>query len=163
MAIGAADLDKAVYSLWQSAGLDTEFKAYWSIADRTEFLSLNDNEGAPAQPFPFCAFEHEPSRTSMRMSSVSGGTHEIRDSLWQFAIHAKNTSSNSAKVVAAALAELVMAVFGGHPTIAPQSVQLDSGCLVICQYQTDYGVREGDDHYSWFIRYLFRVDVPQVY
>ena len=161
MAIGAADLHKAVSALWASAGLDTEFKSYWSVADRSEFLTLNDGEGSPAQPLPHCVFQSDPGRTSIRMSGVETALREIRDTSWEFKVYAKVTLSSSAKTVAAALAELIMAVFGGHPTVAPQAITLDNGCLVICQFQTDYGMREADDQYSWTIRYLFRIDVPQ--
>ena len=79
-----------------------------------------------------------------------------------FRIHAREIASDvrTAKGIASDLAEEIMKVFGGHPTVAPIGLTLDNGHCLQSQYQNDYSVREGEDNFQWIVSYIFRVDVP---
>jgi len=163
MSVAAAALHKAIQTLWNARGLDGEFNRYWSAANRTIYEVLNDGEAAPQQPFPYCVFVQEAGTTTVRMTGHSTNEkHEIHDIPWEFRIHARVIDGNSqtAKEIAAALAEVIIQEFGGHPTMRPQPLTLDSGAHLITQYQNDFGIRTGDDEYQWTISYLFRLDVP---
>ena len=77
-----------------------------------------------------------------------------------FGINYKEDDARTAKEIAAYLAEEIMKVFGGHPTVVPTGmVALDYGNHLITQYVSDDGVRTGDEEYSWLVSYLFRLDV----
>ena len=79
-----------------------------------------------------------------------------------FRIYARANIADSltAKENAASLSELVMKIVGGHPTVKANPPALDNGSILQIQYQTDYGIRVGDDEYEWVIEYLFQLDVP---
>lgn len=162
MSVAAADLHKAVNAIWEPSGLDWEFKKYWPSSKRDEFPSLHDQEAGPSTPFPYCIFEQEPGSTAFRMSHTSSARKEIRDIEWQFRAHARAIAdvSLSAKELAASLIDVIMQKFGGHPTETPHDLTLDNGDHLLTQYVNDYGVRTGDDEYSWILRYRFRLDVP---
>lgn len=163
MSIASEDLHKAIASLWSSSGLDATFKALWdSGVAESEWLSLNDQEAYPKQPFPYCVFEQSPGSTTDRMSGGTDSLQEIRDIPWDFRVHARaiDGDSRTAKEIAADLNEEIMKVFGGHPTESPTDLILDNGNFLIAQYQNDYGVRTGDSEYMWIVSYVFRLDVP---
>ncbi len=162
--VTSADLHAGIASLWDSGKLDDEFTNLWAVADRTSFESLNDEEAAPGNPFPYCVFEVSPGVTTARMSGHSTNeNHEIRDVPVQFVIFTRERASpdnRTAKRIAADLAAEVMAIFGGHPTLRPTVPTLSNGSVLIMQYQTDYGARTGDSEHSWVVKYLARLDVP---
>lgn len=163
MAITTAALHKAVVDAWATANLDSEFSGYWPLADRSEYLALNDQEASPHQPFPFCVFEQQSMNVVDRMGGAVANTrYEIHDVAWQFRIHAQRDAETdqSAKTIAAALAAAVMAVFGGHPTEDPVALSLDSGQALTVMFESESPLRTGDDEYEWGISYLIRLDVP---
>jgi hypothetical protein len=165
MSIASADLHRAISKAWNRGGLDDVFQALWgSGATASEFSSLCDRQAAAGNPFPYCVFEQLPGVTINRMSGGVSALREIRDVLWSFRIHTRDISGDdrAAKEIAADLAEEVMKVFGGHPTVAAShpALYMDHGKHLITQYQNDYGVRTGDDEYQWIVEYLFRLDVP---
>lgn len=164
MAIGAADIHKAVVSIWYDHGLDWEFKKNWSESQRDEFLSLEEVEAGENQPWPYCVYEPMPGTTTARMSGGKNKLREIRDIEWEFRVHAKtlDNSSKAAKDIAEELVDKILQHYGGHPTVAPKELSLDNGNFLLVQYQNDYSVRQGSEEYMWIIRYLLRTDVPVI-
>jgi hypothetical protein len=97
------------------------------------------------------------------MSGGENSLREIRDSSITFKVYVEEVSSDSrsAKQIAAYLAEEIMKVFGGHPTVtATHGMTLDNGNMLITEYQTDYGVKTDDDEFCWVVAYTFRTDIP---
>ena len=159
MSVATADLHKAINTAWDASGLDALFIALGGVTP-----ILNDQEATPAPTsFPYCILEQTSGTTTDRMSGDADSIREVRDISVTFNIHAGlvNGNDRTPKEIAANLAEELMKEFGGHPTIAPAaSITLDNGNHLITQYQTDYGVRSGDDEYLWVVEYIFRLDVP---
>ncbi len=86
---------------------------------------------------------------------------ENRDIPFVFTVHARSlTNGFTAKKIAALLIEEVIKVFGGHPTVEPQTVTLDNGAVLQTTFMSDWPVREDAQNYSWHVRYIFKVDVP---
>ncbi len=163
MTVASADLHKGVIAVWNASGLDALFQALYNAGvDSSEFTVLNDQEGAPGQPFPYCVFQQSLGLTTSRMSGPGACLREIRDTPWDFKVHAKAVSGDSRtpKGIAAYLVDEIMKVFGGHPTINPTDLSLDNGNFLITQYQNDFGIRTGDEEYQWNLSYIFRLDVP---
>jgi len=163
MSINAADLHEAINAAWEASVLNATFRALWD-ADvvPAEFPVLHDQEAGPGQPFPYCVFEQSGGITTDRMSGGTDFIREIRDVPWVFRVHARAVDGDdrTAKGIAAALAEEVTKVFGGHPTVAETALTLDNGRHLLTQQQNDYGVKTGDDEYQWNVPYIFRLDVP---
>ena len=166
MSVASASVHKAVNTVWDASTLNASFLALRdaSVVD-ADFPVLNDQEATPAQPFPYCVYEQSSSSTTDRMSGAGSTIREIRDVSWNFHIHAREVDGDArtAKEIAADLAEEVMKVFGGHPTVAATdlSPSLDNSGFLISEYQTDFGVRSGeDDEYRWDVQYILKVDVP---
>lgn len=163
MSVALADLHRAVNKVWTDSVLDWLFRQRWTAADQSEYVSLNDAEAGPHTPFPFCVYIVGGGNVTDRMSGhEEHENHAIQDVPWTFRIVAQQTAEQSAKVIAAELAEHVLRVFGGHPDPAQTPVvpQMENGKFLLAQYQTDYGVRLGDEEYMWVIEYLFRIDLP---
>ncbi len=163
MAVLSVDLHKAINTIWDDQGIDGTFKNQWVEADRTIYSSLHDGEAGPDQPFPYCVFEIPAGSTVDRMTSdSSSGRREIRDVSCAFRVHARQLtgSGKTAKLIASELAEAIIIKYGGHPTVEPKQLILDNGEVLLVQYQTDYGVSEGDEEHEWLIDYIFRLDIP---
>jgi hypothetical protein len=166
MTIAAADLDKAIVAAWDAGGLNAVHTQYWSSDDAAAYPVLHDMEATPGQPFPYTVFEHSPGDITDRMSGHSlTEKHAINDVPVSFRIHADQlpagNQTKTAKELAAEVAEEIMKVYGGHPTVSPTGViELDNGSHLITQYQTDYGVRTEDEVFMWVVSYIFRLDVP---
>ncbi len=160
--IGTAAVHKAVVTVWNASTLNATFSALWGSATLGDYPVLHDQEAGPRQPFPFCVFEQTSGSTIVRMSGGVSAIREVRDIPWSFRIQVKQISSDprSVKEIAAELAEEVMKIFGGHPTVAEQPLVLDSGNALINQYQNDYGLRTGDEEYLWVVNYVFKIDMP---
>ena len=159
--IGQADLHKAVNTLWDSAGLDSEFTGFWEIPI-TDHIVLHDQEADPGQPFPYCVFRFDAGNTVERMSGSKTSIREIRDVPLEFIVYSRLFSGDARtqKKIAADLVEKIMEKFGGHPTIAPSNLILDNGHHLQTTYQNDYGVRTGEDEYAWVLSYVARLDIP---
>lgn len=160
---GTADLSKAIVSAWNASSLDATFKALWDGEHEDEFFVLHEQEAPGGQPFPYCVLDQMTPTVSARMSSKYGGTREERVVPVRFNIHARDLESDSrtCQEIAAYLAEEVMKVFGGHPTVsATASMALSHGQHVLTQYQNDFGADTGDDEFQWAVSYLIKVDVP---
>lgn len=165
MAISAsADFHAALVSLWDSSGLDAEFTDLWAVADRTNFMELNDGEAAPGTPSPYCVFEILTGTTTGRDSGHSTSEkHEHRNVPFQFRVHTLPiVGGRTAKRLAADLIDEIMQIYGGHPTVAPTAMSLgaNQGGVANVQYQTDYGIRTGDSEHQWNLDYLAKLDVP---
>lgn len=161
MSVAGAGVHKAIAALWESGGLNTKFQAYWSVVDRSLHTSLNDGEAAPGTPFPYAVFTARAPNVSTRMTGDGAASKQhINDQPWTFEVHAGPSGTSSAKEVAAAMAEEIMKVFGGHPTQSPTLPALDVGAVLIVQCQNDWGERESDEVHRWTIEYNIRTDVP---
>ncbi len=160
--IGAADLHKAIVTLWDDNDLDDSFTNLWADSDVDLFPVLHDSEATPGQPFPYCVFQVSPGFVRTRMTRTVNSQWQTVDVPMQFNIHAKEISGDArtAKRLASDLAAAVMAVYGGHPTEPPQDGELDNGNFLLAQYQNDYGVRTGDEEYLWIVSYVMRLDIP---
>lgn len=157
-------LHTAIQALWQSSGLDWEFQRLRDAAGRV-MPSLFDGAADPGCKHPYCVFMQQGGFTQSRDSGHNTSEkHEIRDVPLEFRVHANTRRGyeRTAKQVAADLADLIMQTFGGHPTAAksPAALALTHGHVLLVQYQTDYGMREGDEEYAWVVSYLLRVDMP---
>lgn len=96
----------------------------------------------------------------MTKAGSSQGRMEIRIVPVVFNIHARSSVSYSAKALACLLADEVLKVFGGHPEVVPTVPTLDHGHCLISTYQSDNGIRTGEDEHQWVIEYNFTLDVP---
>ncbi len=164
MSILSADIAKAINTRWNISSLDNNFTALWkSGVTASQWIALHDTPPAsPGQPFPYVVYELGVGATTDRMSGDTNSNREIRDIPLDFRVHARaiDGDSRTAKEIAADLAEKIVEVFGGHPTVAPPDITLDNGNFLISQYQNDWGIKTGEDEYQWNVSYLIRVDVP---
>jgi len=164
MAIASGDVHKAINTVWDASALNATFQALWdSSVTPAEFPVLHDQEGGPDQPWPYCVYEVSSSSTTDRMSWSGSVIREVRNVLFNFHVYARQVSGDSrtAKEIANYLAEEVMKIYGGHPTVAATSLasSLDNTGFLISQYQNDFGIRQGDTEYRWDVQYIFKVDV----
>ena len=158
---GTSELHEALIALWDSGGLDAKFTAFWTATEIASFDVINDRDAAPGSAFPYCIFNIPAATTAARMSGHdSVEKHEIRNTPIEFRIHAKDSGGLSAKRVASNMAEEVIKVFGGHPTVVPGVMTLTNGAVLINQYQNDFGMRTEDSNHLWAINYLAQLDVP---
>ena len=156
MSIATADLNKSIVAAWAASGLDALFLGLGGKAP-----ILQDQEATPGQSMPYCVTSQFSLTTTDRMSGGTSSLYEVRDVSMSFRVFAGEDATCTAKETAAYLAEEIMKVFGGHPTQAASAdLALDNGSCLITEYQNDYGIRAGDEHYEWVIEYLFRCDVP---
>jgi len=165
MSVGQADLLKSINVVWDESILDATFKALWPAApDGDDFPVLHDTEAIGEQPWPYCVFEIQPGIVSTRMSKSSDELWKIQDVPAVFKIHAAEVAGDArtAKQIAAYLAEEVMKVFGGHPTVAATPMTLDNGDHLVTLYQNDFPMREDNDRWMWTVNYVFRIDVPEM-
>lgn len=160
--INSLDIQNSVVKLWDSEVLDEIFKIYWTESQKSSFIVLNDTEAAPSQPFPYCVVEFGSNNTIGRSSGSCGqlNQRDYREMPVTFNVHAKHTGSVSAKTIAGELAEKVMRVFGGHPEFKPKPLVLTHGGVLLCQFQTDYSAKTGDQEWQWILNYSIMSDVP---
>ena len=160
---GIAELHKAMNTAWDTAGLESEFKNRWALADRSSYVALNDTEAAPGTPWPYCVYESPAGDVTDRMSGPSDSVnYMVMDVPWYFRVYAMDSQGVSGKAISVALAEKIIETFGGHPSPASSPVDLDIvgyGHL-LTQYQNDYGTAIGEQQYLWTIEYLIRLDMP---
>ena len=165
MSVGTADVHKAILAAWSASTLDASFKALWpAAAVAASYYVLHDQEAAPGQPMPYAVVDESVPAKVDRMSGGVNALREVRDVPIKFNVHATEASGDSrtAKEIAAAMAEEIMKVFGGHPTATPTgTITLDNGRHLITEVVNDYGIRMDDDKfYQWVLDYIFRIDVP---
>jgi len=164
MSVGSAAIAKWVTSIWSSSGLNAKFKALWS-EDTGEFVSLNDQEARPKQPWPYCVLGEITGAIADNQSQEGSKLFQTRNYSVMFGVYARAITGDSrtAKGIAAYLAEEIMKVFGGHPTVGPhaalQSTSIDDGGLIIVQYLRDYGMLLGDDEYQWIVDFNVMADI----
>lgn len=163
MSVGSASICKAIAALWQNSGLHTQFTAYWATSDKTDFPSLNDAEAEGAHPFPYCVFELDENVPTMRMAGGTTTTKRVvREVGLMFHVHAKPVDPHSAKEIAATLAEEIVKVFGGHPTVKNQidGYSLDDGAILLSELVSDSSLRENIENWEWLLRYKIQTDSP---
>lgn len=160
MAVGTADLHRAIFTAWNDSGLTDIFVGMGGVAP-----VFRDSWAAPGQTKPYCVMMPMSSGTLPVGRSNGGGRRHIRDIPIEFVISAGEVDGDdrSAKEIAAYLGEQVMALFGGHPTQEGVTLKLANGKHLITQYQSDWGMRDEEDGvYTWHLSYIFKVDVPVV-
>ena len=165
MSVNLADLYVAINAAWESSGLNALFLALRPAGTiNSNFSVLCDQEASPGQPHPYCVIDQiTNSNTKDRMTDGVEGLRETRDIPVRFNVYAKEVVGDirSAKVIAAYLAEELMKVFGGHPTVSPTgTITLSNGNHLQTRYENDFGIRLDDDEYQWHVAYSFKLDVP---
>jgi hypothetical protein len=164
MSIASADLIKAIHTAWDASTLSTSIQALWPADTlNSEFFEIYDQEAPAKTPFPYVVTDQTVSVTVNRMSGGVNALREVRDVEVRFNVYATDVEGDSrtSKEIAAYVAEEIMKVFGGHPTVSPTAtITLDNGKHLITEYQNDFGARTVDDFFQWVIIYLFRIDVP---
>lgn len=160
---GSAQLHEALITLWNASGLNALFEAFWTAAQIVDHVVLNENQASPGNAFPYCIYNITAATTISRDSGHdSVEKHEIRDTPLEFRIHAQSSGGLTAKRIAADLAEEVIKIFGGHPTVAPTAMTLTNGGVIFNQYQNDFGLPDEDDNHLWMINYIPRIDTPMM-
>jgi hypothetical protein len=163
--IGTADLTKAIVQIWNDSDLNNKFQAFWQESKRDQFPVLNDEEAEGDHAFPYCIFNIPEPNTVTRSTAPDNRRkiREIRRGPLNFKIETKDPfAEKSAKEIAADLAAEIMRIYGGHPEQANalDGYSLDHGHILLCQYQTDFGVRSDLENWTWEIRYMVTTDVP---
>lgn len=160
--INAIDIHRAVTKLWDDQGLDGFFKERWSVTDASNHIVLLDSEASPGQPFPYCVFDAGRPAVQDRSSAANQSINlrETREIAFNFNVHAKQHGITPAKILAAELIEKIIEVFGGHPTKKAKTLCLTHGGVLLCQYQTDFGIKTGDQEWQWVVEYMILYDVP---
>jgi hypothetical protein len=161
MSVGSADFWTAIESLWNSSGLNAQFKAAWSSDTlRTNNVVLHDEQAAPHQPFPYCTLEVIKPRVLGRMTGGPGAKRQLTEAVVMFNIHAMKSATQSAKQLAAFYMGEVMKVFGGHPTVPAMDLTLEHGGHLLTQLLGDWPQRTEQYNYKWVLNYRFLLDVP---
>lgn len=160
--IGSLDIHRALVELWDAQNLDVHFKTYWTTDQKSRFFPLQDEEAAAGCPFPYCVFRTDLQSTESRSGSSDGTStlREYRRIPLSFTIHEKDRGLVPAKNGAATLAEEIMKVFGGHPTVSPGDLSLTHGGVLLCQYVSDYGNRTSESEHQWNVDYTLLSDIP---
>ena len=163
MSVASADIMKSINAAWNASTLDATFKALWPDPTDATFPVMHDQEASPGQPFPYCVAEQFTGNTTDRMSGGPDSLREVRESTVRFHIHTMPVDGDlrSEKEIAAYLAEEMMKVFGGHPTVAPTAtLALDNGNVLWMKYENDFGIRPDETYYEWLLHYAVMSDVP---
>lgn len=165
--VSTDSLHVALDTLWETSGLNWEFKKRWPAAKRDRFLSLYDDTPAAGSQSPYAVFTIEPPFNLIRMRHESDPTkqRESRDHMLTIRVHVLSDVSNPTgkdlKEIAAELQQLILGVFGGHPTQKPQRMALENACHDLTQYQNDFPMRTDEgESVMWTFTYLVRIDVP---
>lgn len=153
---GSTSLQAAIATIWEASGLNAAFQAYWSVANRSLFMTLNDGEAAPGTPFPYCVFKATRPNVRQRMTLSGKQSRQIVDQPVEFVIHAKQTDTLSGKEVAGTLMVAVLKHYGGHETVEPYDLSFRA---LQTQYQGDWSEQEADDIWAWHIEYMVRQDL----
>ena len=161
-AVASAQLHKAVADVWaEEPSLDDVFTRFWTEDEVTYNEPLNDGDAGTEPPFPYCVFTQQPPDTAVRMSGSGTGKFLVQDVPWTFKVYAQNEGSQTAKEVAADVAERILKRFGGHPTEKDgEDPVIANGEVLDASFVRDYGVRVGDNEYMWTIEYSFKIDMP---
>lgn len=165
MTVALADFCTALETAWNTSGLNAKFQVLWdSSYTASDFTVYQQQEASPGQPFPYCIAEVGTVRATGRMSRSAASKWELKDVSVVFNIHTEKNASDirSAKQLAAYLAEEVLKVFGGHPTVSPSTseLSLSNGGHIITQLAGESSERTDLNRHVWKLEYLFRLDVP---
>lgn len=164
MSIGIAELHEGMVSAWNDSTLNDSFRQYWSSVDVSRYPVLQEEGGlAPQTPFPHASFEQGDDFVLTRMTKTNNSIWALHQTLWTFKIQAKELASGNktAKELSHDLMQLVLMVFGGHPTQAPTAqICLDNGSLVTLQTPTFRSFRNTVDVHVWQIMYPAIFELP---
>lgn len=163
--IGQADIQQAIYRLWDNYDLDDRFNnPYWfPKTQRDEYLVLHDTAVDDETPWPYCIVQIGNPVTASRAAYDRSSKRREADTPLTFMTHARDANNRgvNGKDLARQLAEVIIEHYGGHPEKAPKRMRLDYGGVLHCQYQTDYCVPLGNQEFRWVIEYLIKSDVPE--
>lgn len=159
MTRGTWTLDEAIELRWTDAGLDASFRGYWSDSTITEYPTLSEGEAPAGQPGPYCVYHKGVAIADGYDGGETSTTYCQRYRIrLTFTIHAKNSSTQTAKAIAKELAALVAAAYDweyGYLRMSPDS-------HVKTERITDYAVREDHEEYAWVIEYEITIEAKEV-
>lgn len=151
---GSWTLHEAIANRWDEKSLDADFKALWTVSNETRYPVLSEKEAPANPPGPYCVFEIDPQNNLTHMSGVTKATeNQFIPYIVQFTIHAKESSTLTAKQIAKNLAKLVATAFDDMTAL-----DISPDAHVITVRQPDFGVREGEEEYLWVLQYLITID-----
>jgi hypothetical protein len=155
---GSWNLDEAIWRRWQDNGLDDVVRGEWPIADRTnyQYLPFNDGMARPVPPGPYVVYEKNIPVVTMHMSSGTGRSrqNQLQRTTIQFRIHARSTSTESAKSICVRLAKDIAEAY--DPDTLPWTINDDS--IVNVWREPDFHTREGEDDWVWVLQYNVMTD-----
>jgi len=156
MARGTWLFDRGIAKRVLDADLNAFIKAYWPEDKRDRFIAFCDGEARPNTPHPYVVYEKigRPVLEGHSTGSLAGQTQEYQSLAISYRCHAKSTETQSAKAVAAEVAERIAEVFG--PDAEPLEICPDYNYQTI--NQGDWHVREGDDECVWVLHYEYLID-----
>jgi hypothetical protein len=122
----------------------------------TEYQPLSDGFARPTPPGPYVVFEKFTPVIVGHMTGAAGVQREnqLQNILVQLSIHAKSSTTESAKQKCVRMAKKVAAAF--DPDTSPWTINDDT--MVKVDRQPDFHVREGDDEWAWILQYLVMID-----
>jgi|TARA_Y100000310_G_C20693571_1_gene823968 hypothetical protein len=155
---GSWTLHEAIINRWDEKDLDADFKALWPDDTETRYPVLSEDGpelGAPSNPpGPYCVYGIQAQNNLTHMTGKTSTTElQFQPHLVQFVIHAKETSSATAKSIAQGLAKLVATAFDDMTAL-----DISPDAHVVTIRQPDFGVREGEKEYAWTLQYLITID-----
>jgi hypothetical protein len=145
MSVGLAELHRALIAVWNLP------------------YALRSGTAMPGDSFPYVVFQQSASNIAVRMSGSgvdAGAVRRVHDVPWEFRCYATGSALLSPKEQAASVAEEVVKIYGGHPTVAPREVAMTSGDYLISQMMSEFDVKVGEDEHMWAVVYNFKVDLP---
>jgi hypothetical protein len=159
--IGLRDIHRSIIAVWDSHDIGDFYRDRWASSDRTRYLTITEGEADAKQPWPFCVFDAGSFPVDARSSgSAAYQIREYGSIPVVFNVHAKNTTTETGKAIAADLAEEIVKRYGGHPTVRPSRLKLTHGGVIHMQLQSSKGVRTGDTEYQWVVEYSLKTDIP---
>ena len=155
---GSWTLDQAIVSRWAAAGLDAQFRDYWTDASYTQYPVLHDGDAIPAgAPGPYCVVQKlTPVPIGHDSGKTSSTVNQLQRCLVRFHVHAKTTTSLglTGKAIAKALAMLVAAAYDwsyGTLSLSPDT-------HVMTTRMGDYPMHEEQDEWVWVLEYQITID-----
>ena len=154
---GTWTLHEAIVCRWEDADLDDDFRSYWPVTTETRSSPLHDTEARPTPPGPYCVYE----ATEGNIDFHDSGTQPLAEGQQQtvpvdFRIHAKNTATQSAKIICRDLAKKVAAAYDPGNLFGPLPIRDDAHFTTF--RGADFSVREGDTEWMWVLQYEFVLD-----
>jgi len=153
LARGSWTVSEGIKTLWDSAGLDANFRTEWTV-NTTDQEPLHDGEVMGTPPGPYCVYEvGDPSPITHQ--SGHGSDEEIQTLRVpvRFRIHAKTTATETGKIIAIRLAKNIVDAFD-----PPATLTITPDTHVETIRDGDFHTREDAKTWVWVIQYDFIID-----